>query len=321
MTIARPLSVCEIFRLGIGPSSSHTVGPMRAAYHFRQTLAECHGTPTRVTVDLMGSLGATGRGHATDRAVVLGLCGYLPESVPSAVVASIMEATAANRCITGPNDGEIPFEAESDIRFVPTVILPYHVNAVTFQAWSGSAVIGQRTYYSVGGGFVVEERGDPMTDPHGFPLDAGPLDTVDSVVPFPYDTGDQFLAVASANGMRISDVVLSNELASRSRSELIASLDTIWQAMQECIDAGCEAEGYLPGGLWVQRRARRLRDELRARGSVNDPMAGMDWVTLYALAVNEENASGHRVVTAPTNGAAGVVPSVLKYFCEFVEPS
>ena len=346
---ARPLSVFEIFRLGIGPSSSHTVGPMRAARHFTSELALVCGVveadsgaevadfgaevadsvapaenvrPARILTELMGSLGATGHGHSTDRAVVLGLAGYEPETVPLAAVKGIIDDVAATGVIDIPSVGPVPFVLERDMQFVPRVILPYHANGMTMRALAASGeVMLERTYYSVGGGFVMQELGDPLRSPEAVPLGGGAAASAEVPVPYPYGNGAELMAQCHRNGLRVSDVVLANEMAARPHADVIAYVDRVWQAMQDCIDAGCEQEGYLPGMLWVERRAKRLHTQLRQRGSVSDPMSGMDWVNLYALAVNEENAAGHRVVTAPTNGAAGVVPAVLKYFCEFVEPA
>ena len=320
----RPLSVCDIFSLGIGPSSSHTVGPMRAARHFANELAEvCRiaPVPARIVTDLMGSLGATGHGHSTDRAVVLGLSGYHPESVPTSVVSEIIDDVAADGVLTIPGVGGVPFVLERDMRFIPRVILPYHVNGLTIRALaSDGEPLLERTYYSVGGGFVMQEIGDPVNAPNVVSLNEEAQQDRPPA-PFPYSTGDQLIALCTKHGLRISDIVMANEMSLRPREDVIAYLNRVWQAMQECIEAGCQEEGYLPGMLWVERRAKHLLQELQQRGSATDPMAGMDWVNLYALAVNEENAAGHRVVTAPTNGAAGVVPAVLTYFVEFVEPS
>ncbi|MCF2707491.1 L-serine ammonia-lyase, iron-sulfur-dependent, subunit alpha [Arcanobacterium haemolyticum] len=335
----RPLSIFDMFSIGIGPSSSHTVGPMRAGLHFASELAGAlshqvassqqpganasaalgfsGGRVTALKIDLMGSLGATGRGHATDRAVLLGLAGHKPDSVPASVVVSITDSIASSGVLDVAGVGPVPFVVDRDVSFLPEIVLPYHVNGVTMTAWHGDEVVLSRTYYSVGGGFVMQETGDAFTDPRVIALDdEGAPEHVD--VPFPYSTARELLDVCRDNDMKIWEVVEANELAAHSLDELDAYIAQVWHVMQECIEAGCEAEGFLPGWLQVRRRAHSLREELERRGSSVDPLVGMDWVNLYALAVNEENAAGHRVVTAPTNGAAGVVPAVLMYWSQFV---
>ena len=325
-----PYSIFDMFSVGIGPSSSHTVGPMRAARQFTVDLQQflaAHGatrTLGGLTVDLMGSLGATGRGHSTDRAVVLGLLGYRADSVPGVVVENGMEQIAKVGALEVSGVGSIPFAPERDIRFSPRTVLPFHVNALSFAALgSDGTEIFVRTYYSVGGGFVMVETGDAVNDPRPEAVgEAGPGGELTRAhVPHPYSTADELLQQCQASGLSISQLVLENELAWHSRSEVEAYIAKVWEVMRECIDAGCSSEGVLPGVLRVRRRAHTLYKELRDRESGPDVMSGMDWVNLYALAVNEENAAGHRVVTAPTNGAAGVVPAVLMYFCQFVAGS
>lgn len=314
---ARPLSVRDMFRIGVGPSSSHTVGPMRAGRHFAEHLANT-GKVTRVVVELMGSLAATGRGHRTDCAVVLGLAGYEPETVPIPVVDSMMDDVEASGTLSVANVGEISFVPSRDIVFLPGKIMPFHVNAVTLRAIEESGEVAcERTYYSVGGGFVMEECGDPEGESRVCPL-PGPFECGEPrPAPFPYSTADGLLRACDSIGGRISDVVLANELALMSEDELDATVARLVAAMDECVEAGMSTQGTLPGGLNVLRRAPRLLDELRRRAASDEPadeLSGMDWVNLYALAVNEENASGHRVVTAPTNGAAGIIPAVLTYY-------
>ena len=342
----RPLSVRDVFRVGIGPSSSHTVGPMRAGRHFATCLAEAlTGQPSgddadaalagigRLVVDLMGSLGATGKGHSTDRAVMLGLAGHRPESVPIGVVDSIMDDVEATGVLPVPGVGEVRFLPGRDIRFLPGRVLPFHVNALTIAAYAETGeTLCEKTYYSVGGGFVMVECGDPEGRSQVRALASSDGEASATPAPYPYARADQLLETCERAGLRISDVVMANECAVQPGEAVNAALDAIAEAMRECIDAGCSADGVLPGGLRVQRRARRLLAELEARAAsarsagadaagdpmAGDPMAGMDWVNLYALAVNEENAAGHRVVTAPTNGAAGVVPAVLAYYRKFM---
>ncbi|MFT0848132.1 L-serine ammonia-lyase [Actinomycetaceae bacterium L2_0104] len=340
----RPLSVCEMFRVGIGPSSSHTVGPMRAGLHFAGQLAEvCRRNsaalkagapgsgagpvsgadlctvPSRIVIDLMGSLGATGRGHSTDRAILLGLSGFKPESVPVNVVDTLMERAMASGSLDLMEVGEVTFDYANDVRFLPGNILPFHVNALTITAFAaGGEALLEGTYYSIGGGFVMREVGDAASHPHVLPLESAAASVASKPAPFPYTTARGLLEQCASSGLSVSSLVMANEEALRPRDEVVAYVDNIWQVMEECIKEGCEASGTLPGVLRVKRRASELNAELERRGPSSDPLGGMDWVNLYALAVNEENAAGHRVVTAPTNGAAGVVPAVLSYYLRFV---
>jgi len=336
-----PLSVFDMFRIGVGPSSSHTVGPMRAGLAFTTELTTLT-PPSHITIDLFGSLGATGRGHSTDRAVLLGLAGYDPETVDIATVEAILPTLANTGTLTLPSGTQVPLDVARDVRFVARTVLPYHVNALTITATGADdAVILARTYYSVGGGFVmVQTNNDPLHP------DVSSLATsqtgvgIDIPAPYPFASGAQLLAQCDAAGMPIAQIVRANEEAVRPRDTLNAYLDRIADTMFDCVDAGTSAAGVLPGGLDVPRRARALAGKLAqrlacipdadsadrstasassgpgARAWVStpvDPMRAMDWVNLFALAVNEENAAGHRVVTAPTNGASGVIPAVLGY--------
>lgn len=307
--------IADMFKIGIGPSSSHTVGPMRAAALFSARLA---GLPVaRMTARLCGSLGATGRGHMTDRAVILGFQGYHPQTVPAEVVADSLRLTAEQGYIV-VDDREVPFDIDRDVVFEPRTLLKFHVNGMVFQAFDeAGAELASGTYYSTGGGFVSEE----VDEGHVVSLDAQPDDAVPE--PFPYNHASELLAICEREGLSISDVARANNGGGE---ELDAYLDLVHRTMNECIDAGVAATGVLPGGLNVPRRARALREQLMNRGgeagpswrSHNDPMAGIDWVNLYALAVNEENAAGQRVVTAPTNGAAGIIPAVMRYYERFI---
>lgn len=321
----RPLSVRDMFRVGIGPSSSHTVGPMRAGLHFTTYLAEQLQTfpkstkIARIIVELMGSLGATGKGHWTDRATMLGLAGYEPESVPIDVVDTLLDEVEKTGILEIPNIGQVGFLPSRDILFLPGRIMPFHVNALTIRAIAeDGSIICERTYYSVGGGFVMEEFGDPEKQPQACPLPSCHDEQEEKPAPFPYSNATELLQACDTVGGRISDVVKANELAVMSEEKLTEVITSIVAAMDECIEAGISTHGELPGGLRVWRRAPKLLEELRKRerstDSNLDELSGMDWVNLYALAVNEENACGHRVVTAPTNGAAGVIPAVLTYF-------
>ena len=336
-----PLSVFDMFRIGIGPSSSHTVGPMRAGLAFTTELTTLT-PPSRITIDLFGSLGATGRGHSTDRAVLLGLAGYDPETVDIATVEAILPTLASTGTLTLPSGTRVPMSIAEDIRFVPRTVLPYHVNALTITAADeDGAVILERTYYSVGGGFVMLQTNDDPLHPEVSSLASSQAGVgIDVPAPHPFASSAQLLAACDASGLSVAELVRANEEAVRPRDTVNAYLDRIADTMFDCVDAGTSAAGILPGGLDVPRRARALASKLaqrltgvpgdstdeagagsgthRAAGAAwasttADPMRAMDWVNLFALAVNEENAAGHRVVTAPTNGAAGVIPAVLGY--------
>ncbi|MCQ4346698.1 L-serine ammonia-lyase [Pseudomonas stutzeri] len=301
------LSVFDLFRIGIGPSSSHTVGPMRAAARFAAELRE-HGllaSTASVKVELYGSLGATGRGHASDTAVLLGLEGEQPEQVDTTRIAGRLAAIRAR--------GELALLGERTIRFVEREhllflrrALPRHPNGLILRAFDAAGLqIRSGEYYSVGGGFIVEAGETPLAA-------AGPA------LPYPFHSAAELLAQCAAHGLSISALMAANERAWRPESETRAGLARLWQAMQDCVTAGCRDEGVLPGGLGIRRRAPALLRQLQERRAAGDPLAALDWVDLFALAVNEENAAGGRVVTAPTNGAAGIVPAVLHYYWRFV---
>ena len=340
-----PLSVFDMFRIGIGPSSSHTVGPMRAGLAFTTELTTLT-PPSRIAIDLFGSLGATGRGHSTDRAVLLGLAGYDPETVDIHTVEAILPTLASTGTLTLPSGTRVPLSIAEDIRFIPRTVLPYHVNALTITASDGDGeTILQRTYYSVGGGFVMLQTNEDPQHPEVSSLASSQAGVgIDVPAPHPFASGAQLLAQCEASGLSVAELVRANEEAVRPRDTLNAYLDRIADTMFDCVDAGTSAAGILPGGLDVPRRARALAGQLAERltgassssdeagassgaspadgvrsparawvSTLADPMRAMDWVNLFALAVNEENAAGHRVVTAPTNGAAGVIPAVLGY--------
>lgn len=327
----RMLSVCDMFKLGIGPSSSHTVGPMRAGLAFAAELTN-YPQPAHITVDLFGSLGATGRGHNTDRAVLLGLAGYAPESVEIATVEALMPRIAQTGKLALMGGAEVPFDLTQDMRFMPRTVLPYHVNGLTISAYDqdGQAVV-VRTYYSVGGGFVMAQVNDDVQNPEVEALATeGEMRTDTVPCPYPFATAAQLLDKCEDARLSIADLVRANETALRPVHEYEAYLDAVANAMFDCIDAGVGTNGILPGGLDVPRRSRSLAGKLATRASQpgaggphawaatnQDPMRAMDWVNLFALAVNEENAAGHRVVTAPTNGAAGVIPAVLGYLVAY----
>ncbi|MEO3772891.1 L-serine ammonia-lyase [Micromonospora sp. B9E7] len=305
------ISVFDLFSVGIGPSSSHTVGPMRAARTFVAGLKAdgLLSDVARVQAELFGSLGATGHGHGSGPAVLLGLAGESPETVDTDTVGPRIERIRAERRISILDAHEIDFEPDRDLTLHRRRSLPYHPNGMTFAAYDGAGVeVRSRTYYSVGGGFVVDEAA----------AGADRIKPDSTVVRYPFLTGAQLLDVTTRTGLSISEVMLANERSWRSEADIRAGLLEIWRVMRECVQRGCERDGVLPGGLKVRRRAAELRRGLEADAGTPDPLHAMDWVTLFALAVNEENAAGGRVVTAPTNGAAGIIPAVLHYYTRFV---
>jgi L-serine dehydratase len=309
------ISAFDLFSIGIGPSSSHTVGPMRAAHTFVTGLRDdgLLDRVGRVRAELFGSLGATGHGHGSRPAVLLGLEGERPEAVDPATTASRVDGIRSTGRLRLAGTHEVACDPDTDIVLHRRATLPFHSNGMRFTAWAsgqpaaGEQPLRQREFYSVGGGFVLDqdEVGGGVIVP----------DTTD--VRYPFTTGDQLLARCAESGLPVSGVMLANELAWRGEAEVRAGLLHLWQVMQECVENGCRTEGVLPGGLKVQRRAPRLAVQLRG-AQPGDPLAVMDWVTLWALAVNEENAAGGRIVTAPTNGAAGIIPAVLHYYTRFV---
>ncbi|MEU1247969.1 L-serine ammonia-lyase [Micromonospora arida] len=305
------ISVFDLFSVGIGPSSSHTVGPMRAARTFVGGLKAdgLLSDTARVQAELFGSLGATGHGHGSGRAVLLGLAGESPETVDTDTVGPRVERIRTERRINILDAHEIDFDPDRDLTLHRRRSLPYHPNGMTFVAYDrAGAELRSRSYYSVGGGFVVDEAA----------AGADRIKPDSTVVRYPFLTGAQLLDVTTRTGLSISEVMLANERSWRSEADIRAGLLEIWRVMQECVQRGCERDGVLPGGLKVRRRAAELRRGLEAEAGTADPLHAMDWVTLFALAVNEENAAGGRVVTAPTNGAAGIIPAVLHYYTRFV---
>ena len=305
------VSVFDLFKIGIGPSSSHTVGPMRAAVMFAGSLERDGLLPrtSRVRAELFGSLGATGHGHGSVKAVVLGLAGEQPESVNPAAAEPMLAAVRASGTLRLLGRVPIAFDPDEDVVLHRRKRLDFHSNGMRFAAFDqAGAELAARIYYSVGGGFVLgeDEAGRPaiVADP--------------TPVPYPFSSGAQLLAITERTGLPVSGVMLANELVRRDKAEVESGLLRIWAVMQECVAAGCAADGVLPGGLRVRRRARALAQKLERAGEEADPLSAVDWVTLYALAVNEENAAGGRVVTAPTNGAAGIIPAVLHYYTRFV---
>lgn len=304
------ISVFDMFSIGIGPSSSHTVGPMRAALRFVEGMRadETLGSVASVRAELFGSLGHTGMGHGSDAAVVLGLMGARPESVDPDSVPGCVEAVRATGRIALVGTREASFRLDRDLVFHRRETLPLHSNGMRFTALGADgAVISERVFYSVGGGFVVNQDG--VAEGVGGGRGAAP---------HPFSTGQELLDVCHSSGLSVSTVMLQNECAWQPGDDVRRRLLDIWAVMVGCVQRGCEREGILPGGLKVRRRAATFYRKLRCDSGGSDPLVAMDWVNLFALAVNEENAGGGRVVTAPTNGAAGIIPAVLHYYRRFI---
>jgi L-serine dehydratase len=321
-------SLFELYKIGVGPSSSHTMGPMRAACRFAREL-EPRGLlerAVRVQVDLYGSLALTGVGHATDRAVLLGLAGNEPAAIDPALIESTIGAIRTEHQIKLAGRHPMSFDEPRDLIFHRDVLYPpgartQHPNGLRVAAFDASgAPLDERTFFSIGGGFIVEDGANSQT----------PVQNQEEI-PFPFHSAAELLATAQAHELSISQLMLENECAlidrgigeaSRAPVEVVREgIERIWQTMRGCMERGMATEGILPGGLNVKRRAHRLADRLREKevdGKLGDPLAPLDWVTVYAMAVNEENAAGGRVVTAPTNGAAGVVPAVARYYENFI---
>ncbi|TWB56458.1 L-serine ammonia-lyase [Nitrospirillum viridazoti] len=311
------ISVFELFKVGVGPSSSHTMGPMTAACRFVRRVAEGGrlAAVARVEVQLYGSLALTGRGHATDTAAIIGLTGQMPaDADPDACAALVARVLTSRRLPLNGGDGhEIDFDADRDIRWEGGSQLPFHPNAITFVAFDATgAELTRGTYYSVGGGFVLDEDEARANAP----ANPGPA------VPYDFANADQLLDMAAKSGLSIAELMRENERAGRTDAEIDQGLDRILGTMDACIDRGMRETGILPGGLEVPRRAAKIHAQLlqRQERMLRDPLSVMDWVNLWALAVNEENAAGGKVVTSPTNGAAGIIPAVLRYYERFHDP-
>ncbi len=307
------LSVFEMFKVGIGPSSSHTMGPMVAAGRFLDALRASPFHPAGARAALHGSLAFTGVGHATDRAVILGLQGFLPDSYDAAKAEAALAAIRESRRVTPPGLPPLAFDPARDLVFDYGPALPGHANGMILRATDAQGdVIVEETYYSIGGGFVVTAGEQAAA---GEAKGKGRAD-----VPYPFSTAAEMLAMAKASGLSIAAMKRANELTRRSAAELDAGIARLWQVMGDCIDRGMAGTGILPGGLKVRRRAKGIHDALLAERGLNmtPPHTINDWISLYAMAVNEENAAGGQVVTAPTNGAAGVVPAVIRYWLDHV---
>ena len=312
------ISVFDLFKIGIGPSSSHTVGPMKAAAIFSNSLYENNLSAAcyRITIEMYGSLAATGAGHGTPKAIILGLQGEAPETVDVDSIEQRVNEVRESGLLTLADDVTINFSYRDDLIMHRDEVLPFHPNGMRFTAFDkNNEALHHRIFFSVGGGFVIDEStsGDQI-------LVENPI-----AQPWPFTSAKELLAMCRKSGRSISSLMLENERVWRSEHEINHLLDTLWKTMNECIDKGCHSEGIMPGGLKVKRRAAHLYRKLKNRSGLSrdDALLTLDWVTLYALAVNEENAMGGRVVTAPTNGAAGIIPAVLRYYMTFsdgVEP-
>ena len=307
------ISAFDLFKIGIGPSSSHTVGPMLAANQFSQGLETSGLLPqvNRVMAEMFGSLGATGKGHGTPKAVLLGLEGALPDSVDVPSIAKRVADIRENHRLTLSGSHSIDYNHDRDFFLHRRKVLPFHSNGMIFTAFDYQGnELSKRTFYSVGGGFVVDESA----------ADADCIIEDSRVTAYPFDSALELLALCKEHSLSISDLMLENEKAWRPEQETRDGLMNLWSVMQTCVTNGMTNGGILPGGLNVPRRARELHQQLLSQpeAALSDPLSVLDWVTLYALAVNEENAAGGRVVTAPTNGAAGIIPAVLHYFMRFI---
>jgi L-serine dehydratase len=310
------VSVFDLFKIGIGPSSSHTVGPMRAAKQFVTRLQHSGLLEKTATVRcwLHGSLGATGKGHASDVAVLLGLCGHAPDSVDVNTIPALLAELRSSQHLALAGTQRVAFHEKSDLLFMRAP-LPFHANGMRFIALDAAGTeLSERVYYSVGGGFIVSD--EVAADGSRQKVIAPDA----TVLPLPFTSGDALMATAMQHGLSIAQIMRRNEQHWRSDADINAGLMQIWQVMQDCVKRGCATDGVLPGGFKVKRRAKALLEALTANPehALRDPLQVMDWVNLYALAVNEENAAGGRVVTAPTNGAAGIIPAVLHYYTRFV---
>ncbi|MBV9295783.1 MAG: L-serine ammonia-lyase [Acidobacteriaceae bacterium] len=304
-------SIFDLFRIGIGPSSSHTVGPMRAARRFGAGLEETIGLKNvrRVQVELYGSLALTGVGHGTDKAILSGLSGQKPEEADPSSIDSLVHAIRAERSLAVLGRDAIEFDEPRDLLYHNDRVLPGHPNGMRFSAFDpNGALLMSEVYYSIGGGFIVKEGEPASTDSGSLP------------VPHPFSTGAELLEQAENKRLPVWQLMLENEAALRSEGEVRERIRLIWSVMDACIERGLRSDGVLPGGLNVRRRAPRLYAKIRNRSNT-DPFGGMDWVNVFAMAVNEENAAGGRVVTAPTNGAAGLVPAVARYYRQFIPES
>ncbi|CAI8898713.1 L-serine ammonia-lyase [Pseudomonas sp. fls2-241-R2A-110] len=307
------ISVFDLFKIGIGPSSSHTVGPMRAAALFVQGLREqgLLEQVRRVEVQLYGSLSATGIGHGSDNAVIMGLMGEWPDAIDPSQIGIRIETLRETRTLLLDGRLSVPFIWARDMRLIDEN-LPFHPNAMTLIVEGDHGELHRDTYYSIGGGFVVDEA----------QASSGVVDLDSTVLPYDFSSAAELLSLCKQHNLRVAELMMANEKVWRSEEEIRSGLMKLWRAMQDCVEQGLKHEGILPGGLNVRRRAAKLHRSLQELGKPNvigSTLSAMEWVNLFALAVNEENAAGGRMVTAPTNGAAGIIPAVLHYFMKFSE--
>ena len=307
------LSVFDMFKVGVGPSSSHTMGPMVAAARFLETLRTSPFRAAGLKASLHGSLAFTGLGHATDRATILGLAGFEPATYDAAKAETVLEAIHSTHKINPPGLGELTFDPKKDLVFDYGPALPGHANGMILKATDAQGdVILQETYYSIGGGFVLTAAEQVEA--------GGSKAKARADVPYPFESADEMMEMAAKSGLTIAQMKLANELKFRSKADIDKGIARLWEVMNHCISRGMEGTGILPGGLKVRRRAKGIHDALIAERGLNmtAPHVINDWMSLYAMAVNEENAAGGQVVTAPTNGAAGVLPAVLRYYLDHV---
>ena len=307
------ISVFDLFRIGIGPSSSHTIGPMIAARKFILSIEKSNQLKkvTRIKSEMYGSLGATGKAHGTPKAIILGLEGEQPEQVDATLITKRIEKIYSEGRINLLGKQTINYNREIDLKLYRRKSLPFHPNGMIFSAFdeNGKELV-QKTYYSVGGGFVVDDSNE----------NGNYIAEDETVITYPYDSAAELLEYCKRESLKISDVMIKNESAWRPENKTREGLLSLWSVMQETVNNGIANKGVLPGGLNVPRRANKLHQQLTKKSNKksDDPLTILDWVTLYALATNEENAAGGRVVTAPTNGAAGIIPAVLHYYMRFV---
>ena len=306
------VSVFDLFKVGIGPSSSHTVGPMRAAFLFCRQLEHRNLLDAIDTIqtELFGSLGHTGRGHGTDKAIILGLSGYEPDKIDPDIIDDLLLKVEKNKAIEISPKQNISFDYKKHLKFHKRKLLPLHSNGMRFIACKKDGeIILSKDFYSVGGGFILSHK----------KLAKKTIVEDSTVLPFSFKSGDQLLEICKSNKKSIAEIMYENEKFWQKKSEINKQLDFLWQVFKQCVERGLNTKGVLPGGLKVKRRAPELYDSLRnmPQAALRDPLTILDWVNVYALAVSEENAAGGRVVTAPTNGAAGIIPAVLHYYYHF----
>lgn len=304
------ISLFDLFKIGIGPSSSHTVGPMKAARQFAEGLQTTKNREKtrRLEVTLYGSLALTGLGHGTDRALIAGLSGERPETINPDALEPLVQGVRQQKKLKLLGLHEVAFDPTQDFKWLRTQNLPQHPNAMRFEAFeAGNKILSSRTFYSLGGGFLAEEGVAPN------------LSTQGQEIPYPFKTAAELLSIGERHQMAISEIMLANEKTFRTEDQIREGLQRIHQALRSCVERGLKTTGTLPGGMKIRRRAPELYARLSAASPLQDPLAILDWVNVFAIAVNEENASFGRVVTAPTNGAAGIIPAVLEYYLRFVK--